>query len=194
MYAKRIGLFFGSFNPIHIGHLIIANILATQTPLDEVWLVVSPHNPHKPKKSLAKDYDRLHLVQLAVEGSPYLKASDIEFGLPKPSYTIDTLTYIKEKYPTYLFHLIMGGDNLATLHKWKNHELILRDFPLYIYKRPGYKLGNLETHPSIHIVKDVPQIHLSASFIRKCIHEGKSVRYMLPEPVYTYLEKAPIYR
>ena len=133
-------------------------------------------------------------MQLALEGSPYLKASDIEFGLRKPSYTIDTLTHIKEKYPKHLFHLIMGGDNLATLHKWKNHELILRDFPLYIYKRPGHKAGHLQNHPNVHILEDVPQIHLSASFIRKSIHEGKSVRYLLPEPVFAYLEKTPIYR
>lgn len=194
MPAKRIGLFFGSFNPIHIGHLIIANVLATHTDLDEVWLVVSPHNPLKPKKTLAKDYDRLHLVELAIAGAPQLKASDIEFGLPKPSYTIDTLTYLAEKYPDYTFYLILGGDNLATFHKWKNHELILRNYALYVYQRPGYDLGPLENHPHVHILEEVPLMHLSASFIRKCLREGKSVRYMLPEPVYAYLEKTPIYR
>ena len=130
----KIGLFFGSFNPIHVGHLIIANYMATQTDLDKLWIVVSPQNPHKPKNSLARDYDRLHLVQIAIEGNPNLEASKIEFDLPKPSYTIDTLTYLKEKHPEHEFVLIMGGDNLGTFHKWKNYELILQYHQIYVYK------------------------------------------------------------
>ncbi|NJN35116.1 MAG: nicotinate-nucleotide adenylyltransferase [Saprospiraceae bacterium] len=128
----KIGLFFGSFNPIHVGHLIIANFMATQTDLAQVWLVVSPQNPLKPKNSLARDYDRLHMVALAIGENPKLRASDIEFKLPKPSFTIDTLTYLKEKYPQHEFVLIMGGDNLATLSKWKNYEQILRGYPIYV--------------------------------------------------------------
>ncbi len=194
MSARKIGLFFGSFNPVHVGHMIIANVMATHTDLDEVWMVVSPQNPLKPKKTLAKDYDRLHLVQLAIGESVNLRASDIEFGLPQPSYTIDTLTYLREKYPDHRFALIMGGDNLGTLHKWKNYELILRDYEVYVYQRPGYDAGSLAAHPHVHLMEEVPLMHLSASFIRRCLLEGKSVRYMLPDPVYEYLLKTPLYR
>jgi len=194
MSARKIGLFFGSFNPVHVGHMIIANVMATHTDLDEVWMVVSPQNPLKPKKTLAKDYDRLHLVKLAIGESTHLRASDIEFGLPQPSYTIDTLTYMREKYPDHHFALIMGGDNLGTLHKWKNYELILRDYELYVYQRPGYDAGELAHHPHVHLMEKVPLMHLSASFIRQCFKEDKSVRYMLPDPVYEYLLKTPLYR
>lgn len=189
----RIGLFFGSFNPVHVGHLIIANFMATQTDLDQVWLVVSPHNPLKSKQSLARDYDRLHLVHLAIGDNPLLRASDIEFSLPKPSYTIDTLTYLKEKYPEREFVLVMGGDNLATLHKWKNFELLLRDYQIYLYKRPYYSAGELIEHPSVKTF-EAPMLDISATYIRKCLKEGSSARYLLPESVYTYLEETPIYR
>lgn len=188
------GLFFGSFNPIHVGHLIIANYMATQTDLREVWLVVSPHNPLKQKQSLARDYDRLHLVQLAVANNPALKASDIEFGLPKPSFTIDTLTYLKEKYPNRKFVLIMGSDNLATLHKWKNYELLLRDYMLYVYQRPGFPAGSLGAHPSVRLFNDVPVMLLSSSYIRTCIQDGRSVQYLVSEPVYDYLVASGMYR
>lgn len=194
MAAKKVGLYFGSFNPVHIGHMILANFMATHTDLDAVWLVISPHNPLKPKKSLARDYDRFHLVQLAIGDHAHLQASDIEFGLPKPSYTIDTLTYLREKHPKHQFVLIMGGDNLGTLHKWKNHELLLRDYAIYVYPRPGYVLGPLQEHPSVRVFSEVPLMQISASFIRRCLQEGKSVRYMLPEPVYEYLMVTPIYR
>ncbi len=190
----KIGLFFGSFNPIHIGHLIIANYMANHTDLDQVWLVVSPHNPHKPKKTLANDYDRLHLVKIAVEGNPKLKASNIEFGLPKPSYTIDTLTYLKEKYPNYNFTLIMGGDNLGTLHKWKNYELILRDYQIFIFKRPHYELGTLKGHPSIHLFEDTPLMEISATFIRKCIKAEKSIQYLVTDSVLQELENSAMYK
>ncbi len=189
----KIGLFFGSFNPIHVGHLIIGNFMATQTDLDQVWIVVSPQNPHKKKSSLARDYDRLHLVRLAIEDNPHLKASNIEFDLPKPSYTIDTLTYLKEKHPEYEFVLIMGGDNLATLHKWKNYELILKYHQIFVYRRPNYALGDLADHPHVHLF-DAPLMQISASYIRKCIREEHSVQFLVTEKVFEYLNTSSLYR
>ncbi len=182
----KIGLFFGSFNPVHIGHLIIANYMATQTDLDKVWFVVSPHNPLKPKKTLANDYDRLHLVRLAIDDNPQLEVSNIEFGLPKPSYTVDTLAHLSEKYPAREFALIMGGDNLGSLHQWKNHELILQNHDIYVYKRPSYDLGDLATHPRVRLC-EAPLLDISATYIRECIRT-------VPEGVYTYLETSTMYR
>lgn len=168
--------------------------MATQTDLKQVWFVVSPQNPLKQKKTLARDYDRLHLVRLAIEDNTNLRASNIEFELPKPSYTIDTLTYLKEKYPEKEFVLIMGGDNLATLHKWKNYELILRDYPIYVYKRPSYPLGDLAKHPQVKVFDDVPLMRISASYIRKNIKAGHSVQYLVPEKVYEYLLSSNLYK
>lgn len=190
---KKIGLFFGSFNPVHVGHMIIANFMATQTDLDQVWIVVSPQNPLKKKSTLARDYDRLHLVNLAIGKNPKIKSSDIEFALPKPSYTIDTLTFLKEKFPEKEFALIMGGDNLGTLHKWKNYELILRDFEIYLYKRPQYDLGELADHPSVRHF-EAPLLSISATYIRKSIKDKKSIRYLVPEAVFEYLSETPIYK
>ncbi len=189
----KIGLFFGSFNPVHIGHMIIANYMATQTDLEQVWMIVSPQNPLKPKASLARDYDRLHLVRLAIEDNIKLRASNIEFDLPKPSYTIDTLTYLKEKYPEKEFVLIMGGDNLGTFHKWKNYEQILAHYQIYLYKRPKYELGELADHQSIHMF-DAPLMEISASYIRKCIKAGLSVQYLVPKAVFEYLQSSSMYR
>ena len=189
----KIGLFFGSFNPVHVGHAIIANYMATQTDLDQVWMIVSPQNPLKPKSTLAKDYDRLHLVQLAISDNPLLRASNIEFNLPKPSYTIDTLTYLKEKYPEHEFVLIMGGDNLATLYKWKKYERILSDYHIYLYKRPQYELGELENHPHVHHF-EAPLLDISATYIRECIKDGKSVQYLVPDAVYEYLAGSTMYK
>lgn len=188
----KTGLFFGSFNPVHTGHMVIANYMATQTSLKEVWMVVSPHNPLKKKQSLAPDYDRLHLVRLAIGDNPRLRASDIEFGLPRPSYTIDTLTYLREKYPDKDFVLIMGGDNLRTLHKWKSYELLLEQYSIYVYQRPSYDLGDLATHPNIRIF-EAPLMQISSSYIRKCIAEGHSVEYLVPGGVFEYLEKSGLY-
>lgn len=188
----KIGLFFGSFNPVHVGHMIIANYIITHTDMDQVWMVVSPHNPHKKKKSLAKQHDRLHLVRLAIGDNLKIKGSDIEFNLPQPSYTIDTLTYLKEKYPKYEFCLIMGGDNLASLHKWKNYESIINNYSILVYKRPRYRLGDLKTHPNVTIC-DAPLLQISASYIRKCIKEKKSIQYLVPDVVFNYLEHTPIY-
>ncbi len=192
--TKKIGLFFGSFNPVHTGHMIIANFMATQTDLDEVWLVVSPHNPLKPRASLANDYDRLYLVQLAIGNNPRLRASNIEFHLPKPSYTVDTLAYLREKYPTGKeFVLIMGGDNLATLPRWKNYEVLLRDYQIYLYKRPHSDPGELIHHPAVHQFQ-APLLDISATYIRKCLREGKSVQYLVPDAVFEYLESSTLYR
>ncbi len=193
MLHKKIGLFFGSFNPVHVGHLIIANYMATQTDLEEVWMVVSPQNPLKKKNSLARDHDRLHLVRVAIDENPKLRASDIEFGLPQPSYTIDTLTYITEKFPQHEFTLIMGGDNLGTLHKWKNYELLLQRYAIYVYQRPDYDLGELVQHPSVQIFQ-APLMQISASYIRNCIKNGHSIQYLVPEPVYEYLLSSGLYR
>jgi nicotinate-nucleotide adenylyltransferase len=191
---QKIGLFFGSFNPVHVGHLIIANYMAEYTDLDEVWLVVTPQNPLKKKRTLANNYDRLHLVNLAIEGNPLLKASNIEFGLPQPSYTIDTLTYLKEKHPDDQFTLIMGGDNLRSLPRWKNYEILLRDYRIFIYSRPGYELGPLVAEDNVQVFTEVPQMSISASFIRKSLQSGKSVRYMLSDAVHDYLMETNLYR
>jgi nicotinate-nucleotide adenylyltransferase len=189
----HIGLFFGSFNPVHVGHMIIANHLAEHSDLDEVWLVVSPHNPHKEKKSLAGNHDRLHLVRLAIGNNPRLRASDIEFGLPVPSYTVDTLAYLKEQHPNKRFSLIMGGDNLASLHKWKNYEVLLRDYKIFVYSRPDYAHGELVKHPAVEIV-EAPLLQISASYIRKMIKQGRSIQYLVPDAVYEELLYSSIYR
>ena len=189
----KIGLFFGSFNPVHVGHLIIANFMATQTDLDKVWLVVSPQNPLKPKKTLARDYDRLHLVQLGIGDNPKIQASNVEFDLPKPFYTIDTLAFLKEKYPDRSFALIMGGDNLASLHLWKNYEQILAGYDIYVYKRPAYDVGELAAHPRVRIC-EAPLLDISATYIRECLRTGKSVRYLVPDAVWEYLESGKLYR
>lgn len=191
--AKEIGLFFGSFNPVHVGHMIIANYMVEHSGLDEVWMVVSPQNPHKKKKSLASEYDRLHMVELAIGEQPGIKGSDIEFKLPKPSYTVDTLTYLKEKYDNKNFSLIMGGDNLATFHKWKNYELILEHHALYVYQRPSYDVGPLAEHAKVTLL-DAPLLQLSASYIRQQIADGNSVRYLVPDAVHTELMATGLYR
>lgn len=189
----KIGLFFGSFNPVHIGHMIIANYLYQYTDLDKIWLVVSPHNPLKNKKSLANDYDRLHLVNLAIGDNPHLQSSNIEFSLPIPSYTIDTLTYLKEKYPKYHFHLIMGSDNILSIHKWKNYELLLRDYEIFIYRRPGSESTLFSEQPNIHYI-DAPLLDISSTQIRAMIQEGKSIQYLVPDTVYHYLLNSSLYR
>jgi nicotinate-nucleotide adenylyltransferase len=184
----KTGLFFGSFNPVHIGHMIIANFMASHTDLEKVMMIVSPQNPLKLKNTLAKDYDRLHWVRLAIGENPLLEVSDIEFSLPKPSYTIDTLTYLKEKFPKKEFVLIMGGDNVGTLPKWKNYEQILAQHEIYVYKRPNTELGELENHPKITYF-EAPMLDISATYIRNCIKDKKSIEYLLPEKVFADLEK-----
>ncbi len=193
---KKIGLFFGSFNPIHIGHLILANYILENSDMDELWFVVSPQNPFKDKKSLLKDHNRLDMVQLAVKNYPNMRASNVEFSLPQPSYTSDTLTYLREKHPDYSFSLIMGEDNLNGLHKWKNAELLLKNYHIIVYPRifenekkdPEY-LG----HENISLVK-APIIELSATEIRNMIKAGKNVRPMLPPEVFDYLDGSSFYK
>lgn len=189
----KIGLFFGSFNPIHVGHMIIANHVANWTDMDQVWFIVSPQNPFKKSSNLARDYDRLDMVHLAIGDNLNLRASDIEFGMPRPSYTVDTLTYLKEKYPEHTFSLIMGGDNLANLHKWKNYQVILKNHKILVYKRPDYELGDLLTHNQVTVV-EAPLMEISSSFIRKSLAQQKSIRYLVPDEVRKYLEENPIYR
>ncbi len=189
---KKIGLFFGSFNPVHVGHMIIANYMSTQTDLDQVWMVVTPQNPLKNKASLARDSDRLHLVRMAIDDNVKLQASDIEFNLPKPSYTIDTLTYLQEKHPNKKFALIMGGDNLGTLHKWKNYESILKYYEVYVYQRPSYELGQFQDHPSVKIF-EAPLMSISSSYIRKCLAEKKSIQYLVLDKVYDYIMASSMY-
>lgn len=188
----KIGLFFGSFNPIHIGHLIIANYMANHTSLDQVWLMVSPHNPLKNKDALTNMYDRLEMANLAVEDSENIKVKDIEFKLPQPSYTIDTLTHLKERYPEHSFSLIMGSDNLVSFKKWKNYELILRDYQIQVYPRPGYENSELSNHPSV-IVTDTPLMEISATFIRKSILKKKNVQFFVPDKVLKFIESKSMY-
>lgn len=188
-----VGLFFGSFNPIHIGHLIIAQYMADFSDLSEVWLVVSPHNPLKNKKSLANAYDRLEMARLATESSEQLKVSDIEFNLPQPSYTIDTLTYLSEKYPKKKFAIIMGADNLSSIKKWKNYETLLQNYPIYVYPRPGSAISEWEKHPQIHIT-DTPLMELSSTFIRKAIKDGRNINYFTPDTVMDFIEKKQLYK
>jgi nicotinate-nucleotide adenylyltransferase len=194
LQPKRIGLFFGSFNPVHIGHLIIAEYMATRTELEQVWFVVSPHNPLKLRATLANDFDRLHMVQLAIDDNPRLKASNIEFSLPKPSYTIDTMVYLHEKYPQHQFSLIMGSDNLSSIHKWKNYELLLQRYTLHIYKREGTNVDAGLATPADVRLYDVPMIDISSTYIRQSIASGQSIRYMVPEPVYQFLDGSRLYR
>jgi nicotinate-nucleotide adenylyltransferase len=189
----KIGLFFGSFNPIHIGHLIIANYMAENTDLDNVWLIVSPHNPLKKRETLADDNDRLNLVELATADNPNLCASDIEFELEKPSYTVHTLAYLKAQNPDDEFVLIMGGDNLATLHKWKNYEYILANYKIYVYRRPNYDLGELAAHSAVHLF-EVPSMEISSTFIRSLIRQQKSIRYLVPDAVADEIERSQLYQ
>jgi nicotinate-nucleotide adenylyltransferase len=189
----RTGLFFGSFNPIHIGHLVIANYMANFTELKEVWLIVSPHNPLKVKTSLANMYDRLEMAKLATENSLHIKVSDIEFSLPQPSYTVDTLTYLHEKYPEKEFVLIMGADNLASLKKWKNYEILLKNYQLYIYPRPDVDVSEWENHPSI-IFTDTPEMEISSTFIRKAFKDKKNVQFFVPDQVLEFMERKNLYR
>jgi nicotinate-nucleotide adenylyltransferase len=189
----KIGLFFGSFNPVHTGHMIIANHLATRADLDKVWMVVSPQNPFKPKKTLARDHDRLHLVHLAIGDNTRLHASNVEFDLPQPSYTIDTLIYLKEKYPQHEFAIIMGGDNLSSFHLWKNYEQILAHHDIYVYKRPGSDLGELAAHPRVRLC-EAPMLDISATYIRDALKNGLSVQYLVPDAVWKYLESSSMYK
>ncbi len=189
----KIGLFFGSFNPVHAGHLIIAGYMANFTALDKVWLIVSPQNPLKNKNSLTQVYDRLEMAKLAVDDDEKIEVKDFELKLPQPSYTIDTLTHLKEKYPHDEFILIMGEDNLASLKKWKNYELILRDYQLYVYPRPGVAKTDLHQHTSVTITS-TPLMDLSSTFIRKALKEHRNIKYFMPGKVIEFIESKGLYQ
>jgi nicotinate-nucleotide adenylyltransferase len=189
----KTGLFFGSFNPIHVGHMIIASYMANYSGLDEVWLVVSPQNPFKPKKGLGNMYDRLEMARLAAEPAENIKVSDIEFTLPQPSYTIDTLTYLHEKYPSREFVLIMGEDNLVSLKKWKNYEVLLKNYSIYVYPRPGCDSSEWIDHPSIRFT-ETPQMEISSTFIRNALKENKNIQFLVPENVIAFMDSKNMYR
>lgn len=189
--SRKIGLFFGSFNPIHIGHLAIANYMLEFTDLEKIWFVISPHNPLKNKASLLPDYHRFEMVYKAIEDDFDMKAIDIEFKMPQPSYTIDTLVRLKEKYPHYKFVVIMGGDSMESIPKWKNYESLLNDYQLYVYKRPGSKIDE-NLHGNIKMF-EAPQMDISASFIRNAIKDGKDIRYFLPSSVWSYIKEMHFY-
>ena len=188
----KIGLYFGSFNPIHAGHLIIANHILNETALEKVWLVVSPQNPFKVNHSLLNEYDRLHLAQLAIDTDIRIKASDIEFKLPRPSYTADTLAYLAEKYPEHEFAIIMGSDSFQNLHKWKNPSFIIANYPVYVYQRPGFTIT--DTHNAKLELLNAPLLEIPSTHIRELIREGKSFRYLVPDPVREEIERCGYYR
>lgn len=192
---KNIGLFFGTFNPIHVGHLIIANHIAEFSDLDEVWLVVTPHNPFKKKSSLLDNYQRLDMVFRATEAYVKLRPSNIEFDLPQPNYTSHTLAVLEEKHPEKKFSLILGEDNLRSFGKWKNNDVILERHELYVYPRlsEDKKEYELKNHPKVHFI-DAPMIEISASFIRKSIKEGKNIRPLLPYEAWKYLDEMNFYK
>jgi len=188
----RVGLFFGSFNPIHIGHLIIANHILNETDLNKIWFVISPQNPFKPAHTLLNNYDRLHLVNKATENDPRIKASDVEFKLPRPSYTIDTLNHLQEKHPTNEFVIIMGSDSFQNLNKWKNYETIIKGFQLSIYKRPGFEIVN-NINASI-ITTDAPLLDISATYIRELVRQNKSIKYLVPENIELEIQNNVFFR
>ncbi len=191
--SQKIGLFFGSFNPVHLGHLIIANVMAENTDLDKVWLVVSPQNPFKPSKGLLHEFDRFDMVKAAIADNYKLEASDVEFHLPKPSYTIHTLAHLTEKHPTKEFKVILGEDNLENFTKWKNYEQILDQFGLYVYPRPNVTNSSLSRHAQVKMV-EAPLLDISASYIRNCIKNNKSIRYLVPDVVENMIRSKNFYR
>jgi nicotinate-nucleotide adenylyltransferase len=188
----KIGLYFGSFNPVHIGHCIIASHFVQNTDLERVWMVVSPQNPFKETAGLLNEYHRLHLVKLATENDTRLRASDIEFHLPRPSYTIDTLTYLKEKHPEHEFMILLGSDGLQNLPRWKNADVLVQNHPLYVYRRPGFDAVNpLNARMT---VAEAPLLEISSTHIREMIKQGKSVRYLVPDKVLEEIETYHYYR
>lgn len=189
----KIGLYFGTFNPIHIGHMIIANHVAEFSDLDQVWMVVTPHNPHKQKSTLLDDYHRLHMVNLATEDFPKIRPSDIEFKLPQPNYTVNTLAHLQEKFPQHEFSLIMGEDNLNSLHKWKNYEMILQNHNIYVYPRISTEESQLMNNPKIHAI-NAPVIEISSTFIRESIKNKKNVMPLLPAKVWEYIDHNIFYK
>ena len=189
----NVGLYFGSFNPIHVGHLIIASYIVQNTSLEQVWFVISPQNPLKKSNSLLNEYHRLYLVQVSIEDEPSLKASDIEFRLPRPSYTINTVTYLQEKFPSHQFSIIMGSDSYENLPAWKIYEQLLKNFPIIVYERPGFQPQKKYEHSQVAFLK-APLLEISSTYIRKIIKEGKSIRYLVPEKVRLEIEQSGYYK
>jgi nicotinate-nucleotide adenylyltransferase len=189
----QIGLFFGSFNPIHIGHLALANYFTEFANLNEVWFVVSPQNPFKEKAQLLHQNNRLHLVELAINNHPKMRSSNVEFSLPQPSYTVNTLAHLKEKYPTYNFSLIIGEDNLHSFNKWKNYEYILENYTLLVYPRPGSIKSKFHTHNNVKLL-DAPLIEISSTFIRSAIKTNKDIRFFVPEKVWEEINISGFYK
>ena len=189
----HVGLFFGSFNPIHIGHLALANYMASFTDLKAVWFVVSPHNPLKEKASLLDQNQRLHMVNLAIEDIAFFKSSDIEFKLSQPSYTINTLAHLKEKYPKHTFSLIIGEDNLQSFTKWKNYEEILKNHKLYVYPRPNVLKSELKKHPQI-VMTEAPIMEISSTFIRNAIKNSKNISFFMHPKSWQYCEEMSFYK
>lgn len=189
----KVGLYFGTYNPIHIGHLAIANYLVAYSEIEQLWFVISPQSPFKTKKKLLDNYQRLEMVNRAIENDHRFRASSIEFKLPVPSYTIDTLTYLKEEHPLHEFYLIMGADNLAYIDKWKNAEVILKDYNILVYPRPGFDKETLKSHPHIQFI-NAPNMEISSSFIRQAIAAGKDVRHFLPPKTWQYLDEMNFYK
>ncbi len=192
----KVGLYFGTFNPIHVGHLIIANHMAEHSDLEQIWMVVTPHNPLKQKNTLLDDRSRFHMVRLATEDYPKIKPSDIEFHLEQPNYTVNTLAHLKDKYPTHEFSLIMGEDNLNSLPKWKNYDYLLENYDIYIYPRISAEteiIPELKNHPCIHKI-DAPIVEISSTFIRESIKEKKNVRPLLPENVWEEIDYNNYYK
>jgi nicotinate-nucleotide adenylyltransferase len=192
--SLNVGLYFGSYNPIHIGHLVIANYLAEYTDIDQLWFVVSPQNPFKKKENLLADYHRLEMLERAIGNDERFRASNIEFNLPKPSYTIDTLTYLQERFPNYSFSILMGSDNLESFHKWKNSEIIIENYGVIVYPRPGFDLSKVPDHKNITVANGAPLMEISSSFIRSAIKEGKDVRHFMPQKSWDYLDEMNFYR
>lgn len=188
----KIGLYFGSFNPVHIGHLIIASHAVNETDLQQVWFVVSPQNPFKKTASLLNEYQRLHLLKSAIDGENNLRASSVEFNMPKPSYTVDSLAYLKEKYPEHEFAILMGSDGFQNLNKWKNHNVIIKDHSIYVYKRPGFDIN--DTHGATVHMLDAPLLEISSTHIRELIRTKKSIRFLVPDVVKEEIEIGGYYR
>jgi nicotinate-nucleotide adenylyltransferase len=188
----KIGLYFGSFNPVHIGHLIIANHAVNETELNQVWFVVSPQNPFKQSASLLNEYHRLHLIKSAIDGQNNLRASNVEFNLPRPSYTVDSLAYLKEKYPEHEFSILMGSDGFQTLNKWKNADVIIKNHKLFIYKRPGFEIIKI-SGANVHIL-DAPMLEISSTHIRELIKNKKSIRFLVPDIVKEEIQTGGYYR
>ena len=188
----NIGLYFGSFNPIHIGHLIIANHVLNETSINKIWFIVSPQNPFKESKTLLNEFDRLHLVRLATQDDNRIKCSDIEFNLPKPSYTSNTLAFLSEKYSEHQFSLIMGSDSYQNLDKWKNYEAIINNYSVYVYIRDGHEIK--KTFDKEAVILSAPIIQISASQIREYIKSAKSIRYLVPEIVREEIESRKFFK